>query len=209
MAGKGPAPSVDELWLRSLQKVTGHVAHDFKGALNGVSVNLDVVRSRAERPGTPAADVQKFAGAATQQLGVVIRMSGALLSLGRPPRGSAEVSSIAKQVGSILEDTLRSDGARIEIEVAGGMSAETSAPTAAVRLILVEVMFAAASRKVDLSVRVSGFAAPLVEIRPAPSPELSREITAAVAAVGITVSTDGHGISIVFPGPAETPTEDA
>ena len=79
--------SVDELWLHALQKITGHAAHDFKGALNGVSVNLEVVRSRADRENAPAADVRTFAATAVDQLAAVIRMSGALLSLGRAGRG--------------------------------------------------------------------------------------------------------------------------
>jgi signal transduction histidine kinase len=203
------ARSIDELWLRSLQALTGHVAHDFKGALNGVSVNLEVVRTRSERPGAPAEQVRSFAVSAVDSLGVVIRMAGALLSLGRSGRGQAEVSTVAKQLGALLEDTLRSDGAKVEIQVDGGLSAATSAPLNAVRLALAEVMFASASRKRDVALRIRPMPAPRVDVQPAPDAALSDEIEEALAGAGIIIETDGHGISIVFPGPAETPTEDA
>jgi len=42
-------PSVDVLWLDTLQRICTRAAHELKGALNGVSVNLEVVRSRSER----------------------------------------------------------------------------------------------------------------------------------------------------------------
>ena len=75
--------SLDELWLETLNRLFSRAAHDVKGALNGVSVNLEVVRSRASKPGTPATAVSRYAGAATQQLSQVIEMTEAVLSLGR------------------------------------------------------------------------------------------------------------------------------
>ena len=46
MGGYGAA---DALWLETLQRICGRAAHELKGALNGASVNLEVVRSRATR----------------------------------------------------------------------------------------------------------------------------------------------------------------
>ena len=56
-------PSVDALWLDTLQRICTRVAHELKGALNGVSVNLEVVRSRSERQDAPASGVARYAGA--------------------------------------------------------------------------------------------------------------------------------------------------
>lgn len=193
--------SLEELWLASLQTLTAYLAHDLKGALNGVSVNLEVVRGRAERPNTPIADVAKFAVAAADQLVVVVRITLALLSLGRTGRGPAEVSTIAKQVVNVIEDTLRSDGARMEIQIEGGLSAPTAAPTAAVRLALAEALLAAAGQKHDVSVRIRALPTPRADIQAATGVVLSDEIRTALGSAGITPTTDGHGISIVFPGP--------
>jgi hypothetical protein len=47
--------SVDELWLGVLQQISARAAHEMKGVLNGVAVNLEVVRSRSEKAGASAA----------------------------------------------------------------------------------------------------------------------------------------------------------
>jgi signal transduction histidine kinase len=201
--------SLEELWHDCLQRLTGRIAHDLKGALNGVSVNLEVVKGRAERPGTAAADLHKYAAGAATQLEIVIQATSALLSLARPGGGQPEVSAVVRQLVALLKDTFRSDGARLELVVDGGMAAPTAAPHTAVRLVVGETLFALSGQKVDVQVRVRPLPTPGVEIRPAPAGGVSDEITRAAARAGITVATDGHGISIGFPGPAESPTEEA
>ena len=52
---------VGALWLLTLQRAVGRASHDVKDALNGVSVNVEVVRSRAARPEAPATAVAQFA----------------------------------------------------------------------------------------------------------------------------------------------------
>lgn len=202
-------PSVDEIWLRSLQKLTAGISHDLKGALNGASVNLEVVRARTARETSTGADVHKFAVSAADQLGVVIRVSGALLSLGRPPRGPVEVSVVTKQLSALLDDMKTATGGKFDVQVEGGMSAETAAPLNAVRLAIAESLLAASSETGQVSVRVRGLPTPLVRISPAPDPGLPSEVQAALLSAGIRIDMDGHGISIAFPGPAELPTEDA
>lgn len=201
--------SLDELWLQCQHRLVAHVAHDLKGALNGVSVNVEVVRGRAERPDTPISSVEQYATAATEQLGVVIKMTTTLLSITRAVRGAAEVSAVARQLVSLLEDTLRSDGATLELVVEGGVAGTTSAPASAVRLALAETLMSAAHQQCDISVRVRATDAPIVEIRSVASFEVFPDVGRALADTGITVKTDGHGISIVFPGLAELPLEDA
>ena len=38
------------LWLAVVQRLMGRASHDVKDSLNGVAVNLEVIRSRAARP---------------------------------------------------------------------------------------------------------------------------------------------------------------
>lgn len=200
-------PTVDELWLRSLQKMTAHIAHDLKGALNGVSVNLEVVRSRSEKATLAGADVHRFAVTAADQLGIVIRSTGALLSLGRASRGPVEVSTVCRHVASLLAEMRPAGHGSMEVVVDGGLAAETSAPLNAVRLALAECIHAAAASAGELVVRVQGLPTPRVRVSPAGDPGLSPEVTEALIGAGIRIATDGHGISIEFPGPAELPTE--
>jgi signal transduction histidine kinase len=193
---------LDALWLRCQQRLAAHVAHDLKGALNGVSVNIEVVRGRAEDPNTHISAVQPYSVAASEQLAIVIKMATALLSIGRAVRGSAEVSTVMRQVVALLEDTLKSDGAKLELVVEGGVAGATSAPPSAVRLALTEPLMSAVVQKQDISVRVRATVEPIVEIHSKASFEIFPDVGKALADVGIIVNTDGHGISIVFPGPA-------
>ena len=201
--------SVDVLWLRSLQKLTAHIAHDLKGALNGASVNLEVVRSRSERETSTGADVHRFAVTAADQLAVVIRANTALLGLGRSPRGPVEVSAVAKQVAALLTDLSSAGRTRFEVYIEGGLAAETSAPLSAVRLALTETLMAAASGGGEISVRVRGFPSPVVQVSPATKPDLPPDVASALVGARIRIDMDGHGISMYLPGPAELPTEDA
>lgn len=201
--------SVDALWLATLQKLTANVAHDLKGALNSVSVNLEVVRSRSARESSTGADVHRYAANAADQTGVVIKVTTALLSLARGTRGPVEVSLVTKQVANLLDDMTAAAGGRIQVSVEGGMSAETAAPVSAVRLVVAECLLAAVAGSKQVTVQVSGLPAPRVEIHPATAPALSPNVEAALWAAGIEISTDGHGISISLPGPPQYPTEDA
>jgi len=197
--------SVDALWLATLQKISAHVAHDLKGALNGVSVNLEVVRSRSQKESSTGADVHRYATNAADQMAVVIRATTALLALARGTRGPVEVSMVAKQLANLLDDMSSTSTGRIQVLVDGGMSAETAAPMSLVRLAVAECLLAAVAGKEAISVRVAGLPTPRVLITPALAPVLAANVEAAFWAAGIQVSTDGHGISISLPGPPELP----
>jgi signal transduction histidine kinase len=195
--------AVDAIWLATLQKLTADIAHDLKGALNGVSVNLEVVRSRSEKPSSTGADVHRFATNAADQLAIVIRATTALLSLARGTRGPVEVSMVAKQVAGLLEDMSAGGESRFQVVAEGGMAAETSAPLNAVRLALAECMLAAATGSDPVLVRVTGMPIPLVKISPGKALALPADAQAALSAAGIRIAMDGHGISIEFPGPPD------
>src|SRR5881397_3033593 len=93
-SGMPATSTIDALWLDTLHRVCARAAHELKGALNGVSVNLEVVRSRAARPDAPASAVSPYANSAVDQFDIVIEMSVALLSLGRQARSPVEVETV-------------------------------------------------------------------------------------------------------------------
>lgn len=197
--------AVDAIWLATLQKLSAHVAHDLKGALNGVSVNLEVVRSRSERESSTGADVHRFATNAADQLAIVIRATTSLLSLTRGTRGPAEVSMVAKQIAGLLDDMTTGGESRFQVAADGGMAVETSAPLNAIRIAVAECMLAAGGGSGPVSVRVTGLPTPVVKITPGKVPDLPEGALAALDAAGIRIATDGHGISIGFPGPPALP----
>ena len=92
---------VGVLWLATLQRALGRASHDMKDALNGVSVNLEVIRSRSSRSEAPAAAVAPFAAAAAQQLDRLTTLLEAVLALGRPERDPADVAVVLRRLATI------------------------------------------------------------------------------------------------------------
>src|SRR5436189_3677566 len=104
------ATCVDALWLATLHRICGRAAHEVKGALNGVSVNLEVVRSRSEKPDAAASAVKQYANSASTQLDSVIDMAEALLALGRPAREPVELAVMIRRFDALLGPAAKADG---------------------------------------------------------------------------------------------------
>ena len=137
-------------------------------------------------------------------------MTTALLSIGRGIRSPADVSAIARQLTSLLEDAVKSDGGTIDLTVDGGMAGTTSAPPSAVRLALAEALLPpAVAEDRHVTVRVRATTPPTVEMHSETGFEIPADVLRVLTAGGIRITTDGHGISMVFPPPIETTTEDA
>src|SRR6478609_6711739 len=89
---------VGALWLATLQRAMGRASHDVKDALNSVSVNLEVIRSRAARPDTPASAVATFGESAGHQLERLTSLIEAVLALGRAERTPVDVGVTLRRV---------------------------------------------------------------------------------------------------------------
>jgi hypothetical protein len=195
-------PSVDALWLDMLQRVCTRAAHELKGALNGVSVNLEVVRSRSERPEAPASAVAKFASSATDQLGAVIVMADALLWLARPAREPVEIGPIIHRLDALLAAAARTDGRSLALRGAVDELGVTSAAGNAARLILSAGLLGAleASADVVCAASVDGRSSVVrIECRDGAKPALDADVVAAAAEQGIAVHVESSAISISFP----------
>lgn len=127
---------VEALWLATLQRALGRASHDVKDALNGVSVNLEVVRGRAARPGVPASGVAAFAEAAAQQLERLTTLIEAVLTLGRAEREPADVAVTMRRIAIICGASSSSADAEVVVEVEDVESAATTVRGDAVRLAL-------------------------------------------------------------------------
>lgn len=134
--------SVDELWLAVLQRLCDATAHDFKGALNGVALNVEVLRSRTGRAGVDAASVHQFAESAALELESVIGTSEAVLSLARPARGAADLSRVARDVVAILARPAAAHGGRLVLDRSIESIGLTSAAPAVVRLVVGSLLLA-------------------------------------------------------------------
>lgn len=198
--------SVGELWLDTLERLCGRAAHEIKGALNGVAVNLEVVRSRCERPETSASAVGSYANSASDQLGIVIETAEALLALTRSARTPVEVARVTRYVHALLAPAARSQGKRFELSgpldgLAGGA---TSAAASAARLSVAASAMAATDAWSHVVCRVTGDDSDEVlrfesrDAEPAPCC-IDGAIVDAVGRSGIRILVDGSTISITFP----------
>jgi signal transduction histidine kinase len=116
---------VGTLWLLTLQRAIGRASHDVKDALNGVSVNLEVIRSRAARPDAPASGVAQFADAAAQQLDRLTSLIEAVLALGRTERSPADVAVTLHRVVALCRASASSADAGVALVEGGGPMGST------------------------------------------------------------------------------------
>ena len=117
MVREAAAQEIAALWLATLQRALGRASHDVKDALNGVSVNLEVIRSRAARPDTPAKAVAQFGDAAGHQLERLTTLIEAVLALARSEREPADVAVTLRRVGTLCGASAASSDAAIRVDV--------------------------------------------------------------------------------------------
>jgi signal transduction histidine kinase len=106
---------VSALWLHTLQRAVGRASHDVKDALNGVSVNLEVIRSRAARPNVPASAVLQFSEAAAQQLDRLTNLIEAVLAVSRPERAPADVALTLRRITTLCTASSSSTDALVSM----------------------------------------------------------------------------------------------
>jgi hypothetical protein len=200
----GRGRSVDELWLDVLQQIGARTAHELRGALNGVTVNLEVVRSRAAKPGTAAAAIGPFASSAADQLESVVEMTEALLMLTRAPRESPDVLETVRAFASLLTPSARAEGGSLRVESPSRDIAERPVRSegAVVRVVIGAALLAALASKGDIRCRVDANEETIVSIECADAEvplALAPDVSAVAAAAGVRVQQEGQSLSLIFP----------
>ena len=193
------------LWLAALQRALARAAHDVKDALNGVSVNLEVVRSRASRADAAASTVAPFADAAAQQLERLTALLDAVLALGRSERGPVDVGITLRRVAALCSASNAASDARVTVREALVGDARTSVAIDAVRLALTAPLLdVVASRRgesreavvCELTGEPDALVVRLLADRPVPMPADASEV---LRAAGVRWTDSGHELSVVFP----------
>jgi len=201
-ASSSSSAATDALWLDTLYRLSGRAAHELKGALNGVAVNLEVVRSRAEKPDVPAAAVSTFAIAAVSQLDNVIALTEALLSLTRPAPEPVLITTIVRHVEALVAPVVRADGGCLDLAGSFDELGFTSANGNAVRLAVGATTLAAvdASPLVRCTV-VAGEARATIRFDAdgGTTPAIDAAVVRAAAEAGIRIQAGSGAISISFP----------
>jgi len=191
--------SVDELWLDTLQEVCARAAHEMKGVLNGVSVNLEVVRSRAARANAAASFVASFAESASDQFARVTDMVESLMLLCRAPREPVEVSATVSHLVTLLAPVAKVEGYSLALGEAKGAGA-VRARGNVVRLVLARALLSALDCKADVQCDVELGDDAIVRITAGDNAiQVPSDVYAAAVDAGIRVENDNGSISLAFP----------
>lgn len=197
---------IDRLWLDVYQRLTAGVGHELRNSLNGVAVNLEVVRSRSGREGVAAAALGSFAASASEQLEHVIAITEALVALGRPARSPATIGRFADQVARLLRPPLAATGGTLDLAVEG--EGTTRVPADAARLLVAAAMTAAADGaglqaggggEMKCRVRPVDGVELRIEGRFASSPRLAAEMERAAIEQAVGVESTPGSITLTFP----------
>ena len=195
------------LWLETLQQLASRAAHELKGALNGVSVNLEVVRGRASQPQQPATAVSRFADSAATQLDRVIDMNEALLALARRARDPVDVGNALRHLGALLVPVAEASRLQLAVTVASdGMASAGTTPGAIVRTVLGRVMLAVMDAGGGTMHLATGEKGIVVHVACAHGAIALDPRTAALAAgAGVDITAGGPELTLTFPMAAPAP----
>ena len=200
------------LWLAAQHEIVRRAAHEVKNALNGVAVNLEVVRGRLARPGAPADSAAAFADTATGQLERVTAYVEALLALARPAREPADVPAVLHSLQPLLEAAATAHDIQLSLTTFEPATQATSADPQVTRLVLVAALLAATERgaraagcHAALGEAVPGGGASAVVVRVArdgTAPTLDDEVAVAATRSGIHLERAPDALTLTFPAVA-------
>jgi hypothetical protein len=196
-----PAADVSTLWLETLQRLTDRAAHEIKGALNGVALNVEVARSRSVKPGAAASAVASFAAAAQQQLEVLTTQTEALLALVRPSRGRCDVGLLIGRFADLAEPIAKAAGGGLRVvQRPDAGEATTRLAPEAVRLAIGAAVLAAIEAPARVSIEVtSGDEVVVVLRRDDGAPvRLPADVAAAIADAGVRSDERTDEIRLAF-----------
>ena len=209
MAAEPAGPEL--LWLETLQLVAGRTAHELKGALNGVSVNLEVVRGRAAHAELPASAVARFATSAATQLDQVIEMNEALLALARRPREPVDVAVTLRQLAALLVPGAVAGGTAVAVELSADDASESGAVSAPlVRALLGRLLLGVIEAGGGtVALRVTDGAVVVEAVASREAVALPERLLTAAAGAGVRTSATGLVFTLTFPGAAAPPASRA
>ena len=176
-------------------------AHELKGALNGIALNLEVLRSRIASGKLDQKALEPFAEAGYREFDTATVLTEAVMFLGRGHRGEgpADVAVTLKHLAALLVPAARADG--VELQVTGfDVPVPTTAAPDAVRAALAQGLLALIKEGggscrlepgSDAVVRFSHQSASACSLGPV--------VTSTIAADGIRTQESDGALTLVFP----------
>jgi hypothetical protein len=190
---------LDNLWLAALQEVIDRGAHEVKDVLNGVSLNLEVIRSRVSRPDASHNGLDLFARTAAEQLELLCARTEAVLFLARPAREPADVAVTLRHLASLLVPATRADGGSLTVD-GYWTSAPTTAAAQATRLALAAALLALTRAGGSSRCTLESGAETVVRFshESAGIGTMDSAVVSAIAQEGIRHSRSGQDLLLVF-----------
>jgi hypothetical protein len=99
------AHAADKEALQVVREIIRRAGHELRNALSGVSVNVEVVRSRSERTGSTK-ELASFAERAGQQIGMATALSDGVVSLLSALITAAADGSLKSPAGNGVESQI-------------------------------------------------------------------------------------------------------
>lgn len=182
-----------------------------KGALNGIALNLEVLRSRVASGKLEQQSLAPFAEAAYKEFEIATERTEAVLFLGREHRGDdpADVAMTLRQLATLLVPAAKAEGVELTVD---GLDdpVPTSASADAVRLALGQGLLALIKEgggmcRLTTDERADATAAnnPAAVVRfshqSATACSLGPVVTSTIAADGIRTNDSDGTLTLVFP----------
>lgn len=189
---------LDALWLSVFAGAADRVAHGLRNLLNGVAVNLEVVRLRTARGGESAAAAATFASTAATGFELVTEAVEALLALARPEREPVDVAAVLGRIAALLAVP---DGRRIVVRRIGDGPTVTGAPASAVRAAVASVLQSVLADGGESSCELDASDGILIRVVDGASHmgDTVALVDARVARHGVQIRRSGPSIELLFP----------
>ena len=149
-----PAGSdAETAWAEELGRLASLVAHEVNNLLNGVSVNLEVVRSRAAKNADSSA-VAPFAETASAQLELLTSVVRAMIALTKPAPEALSLTAELGNIAAVIGVVAAAKGGELSIDRSDSEFA-TCVSGATARLLLASSLRLAAEPGARVQVGIS------------------------------------------------------
>jgi signal transduction histidine kinase len=199
--GRLPANDVvARLWVDALQRIGRLASHEMRGALNGMSLNVDVLRTRSAKSG-PAASLAPFAENVAAQLAALISMTEGLVALVRPVHEPADIATLVSQLVDVLAPAV-ADGGSLRLQRADGIGETVTTVSGDVaRLTIANALLSAAEQGGKIQCRVAGTGEGVILTigSSGAAPEVDGDVAMAAAEAGLRIDRRPEGLTLIFP----------
>jgi signal transduction histidine kinase len=195
---------LERLWLEAFQRLADRAAHEVKNPLNGIAVNLEVVRRRAARGGADAASLVPFAETAAEELQRATELVDSLLTLARPARGPVDLWLALQPLVRLRAAIAAADGGVVTAERSSDAALVAAVDGVTVRLALATALEAVSYGGAHVRCTVTRHGDVIeVDLRGSePVVPLAEPVCATIAAGGVELRYSPDGITLGFPASA-------